>query len=139
MTTATPLERPVPRLTRVWEDAPGIPGFFTTVDHKRIGMRYIYTSFFFFFVSGALALVMPHLLDELDIVAADTPDAPHRKHFWASGNGERGLRRRGDHIVGHQVSVRIGNLVHSAPPRERQPPVPELGRLLCIHLGWYCQ
>ena len=35
-----------------WEDGPGIPGFFTTVDHKRIGMRYIYTAFVFFFVAG---------------------------------------------------------------------------------------
>ena len=39
-------------------DAPGIPGFFTTVDHKRIGMRYIYTAFVFFFVAGLVALVM---------------------------------------------------------------------------------
>src|SRR2546430_428464 len=37
-------------LTEVWEDAPGFVGFFTTVDHKRIGVRYIYTSFFFFFI-----------------------------------------------------------------------------------------
>ncbi len=41
-----------------WEDAPGIPGFFETVDHKRIGVRYIYTAFAFFFAAGALALVM---------------------------------------------------------------------------------
>jgi cytochrome c oxidase subunit I+III len=45
-------------LSEAWEDAPGIPGFLTTVDHKRIGMRYIYTSFFFFFVSGLMALLM---------------------------------------------------------------------------------
>ena len=43
---------------RIWEDAPGLPGFFSTVDHKRIGMRYIYTAFFFFFVAGVQALVM---------------------------------------------------------------------------------
>src|SRR5256885_15030920 len=45
-------------LEEIWADAPGVPGFFTTVDHKRIGMRYIYTSFFFFFASGLMALVM---------------------------------------------------------------------------------
>src|SRR5437868_4590717 len=45
-------------LEKEWEDAPGLPGFFSTVDHKRIGMRYIYTSFFFFFVAGLMALVM---------------------------------------------------------------------------------
>src|SRR4051794_10926067 len=56
--TTTRLDEPIPDLTVPWEDAPGIPGFFTTVDHKRIGMRYIYTSFFFFFVSGLMALVM---------------------------------------------------------------------------------
>jgi cytochrome c oxidase subunit I+III len=46
------------RLERKWLDAPGIPGFFTTVDHKRIGLRYIYTSFIFFFVAGLAALFM---------------------------------------------------------------------------------
>ena len=45
-------------LEEVWADAPGVPGFFTTIDHKRIGMRYIYTAFFFFFTSGIMALVM---------------------------------------------------------------------------------
>ncbi len=45
-------------LEETWEDAPGIPGFFDTVDHKRIGVRYVYTAFVFFFVAGALALVM---------------------------------------------------------------------------------
>ncbi|HVL04186.1 MAG TPA: cytochrome c oxidase subunit I, partial [Acidimicrobiales bacterium] len=42
----------------IWQDAPGLAGFFSTVDHKRIGMRYIYTAFFFFFVAGVQALVM---------------------------------------------------------------------------------
>ncbi|MGI8710666.1 MAG: cytochrome c oxidase subunit I [Acidimicrobiales bacterium] len=45
-------------IEEIWEDDPGVPGFFATVDHKRIGMRYIYTSFAFFFVAGAMALVM---------------------------------------------------------------------------------
>ena len=45
-------------LATLWEDAPGIPGFFSTVDHKRIGMRYIYTSFVFFFLAGLTALLM---------------------------------------------------------------------------------
>jgi cytochrome c oxidase subunit I+III len=46
------------RLEQRWRDAPGIPGFFTTVDHKRIGMRYIYTAFVFFFLAGLAALFM---------------------------------------------------------------------------------
>ncbi len=45
-------------LLGLWEDAPGLVGFFSTVDHKRIGMRYIYTCFFFFFVAGLMALAM---------------------------------------------------------------------------------
>ena len=45
-------------LHEIWKDAPGIPGFLSTVDHKRIGLRYIYTSFAFFFVAGLTALVM---------------------------------------------------------------------------------
>jgi cytochrome c oxidase subunit I+III len=45
-------------LEHVWQDPRGIPGFFTTVDHKRIGRRYIVTSFAFFFIAGLAALVM---------------------------------------------------------------------------------
>ncbi|HJP66516.1 MAG TPA: cytochrome c oxidase subunit I [Actinomycetota bacterium] len=47
-----------PELLELWEDAPGVPGFLSTVDHKRIGVRYIYTSFFFFFTAGLVALMM---------------------------------------------------------------------------------
>src|SRR5436853_2724163 len=54
-------------LEEQWEDAPGIPGFFETVDHKRMGRRYVYAAFAFFFVAGALALVMR--------VQLATPDA----------------------------------------------------------------
>jgi cytochrome c oxidase subunit I+III len=54
----SPDEDTLERLERRWFDAPGIPGFFTTVDHKRIGLRYIYTSFVFFFLAGIAALVM---------------------------------------------------------------------------------
>ena len=49
---------------RRWRDAPGLVGFFTTVDHKRIGIRYIVTSFVFFFVAGLMALVMRAQLSE---------------------------------------------------------------------------
>ena len=41
-----------------WQDAPGLVGFLTSVDHKRIGLRYIYTAFIFFFLAGIQALVM---------------------------------------------------------------------------------
>jgi cytochrome c oxidase subunit 1/cytochrome c oxidase subunit I+III len=45
-------------LETTWEDAPGVVGFLTSVDHKRIGVRYIYTAFIFFFLAGLQALVM---------------------------------------------------------------------------------
>jgi cytochrome c oxidase subunit 1/cytochrome c oxidase subunit I+III len=48
----------VDRLEKKWQDAPGPPGFFSTIDHKRIGFRYIVTSFVFFAIAGVLALFM---------------------------------------------------------------------------------
>src|ERR1700749_4087065 len=61
-------------IERAWEDAPGIPGFFTTVDHKRIGIRYIVTAFFFFFTAGVLALFMRAQLAEPNghVLSAET-------------------------------------------------------------------
>ncbi len=57
-----------------WEDAPGIPGYFNSVDHKRVGLRYIYTAFIFFFIAGALALVMRVQLAEpnADVLSPQT-------------------------------------------------------------------
>ncbi len=61
-------------LEDVWEDRPGLLGFLTTVDHKRVGMRYIYTAFVFFFIAGLLALVMRAQLAEPNnsVVDADS-------------------------------------------------------------------
>src|SRR5262245_28443575 len=56
--TIAPDEVTIEEIEERWEDEPGIPGFFNSVDHKRIGLRYIYTAFIFFFIAGALALVM---------------------------------------------------------------------------------
>jgi len=46
------------KLLSVWETAPGLKGFFTTVDHKEIGIRYIVTAFIFLALGGIEALVM---------------------------------------------------------------------------------
>nr|WP_205520954.1 cytochrome c oxidase subunit I [Propylenella binzhouense] len=54
-TTDSPLAR---KLEALWETEPGIVGFFTTVDHKKIGIRYIVTAFAFLVVGGLEALVM---------------------------------------------------------------------------------
>jgi cytochrome c oxidase subunit I len=46
------------RLLRLWEGEPGLKGFFTTVDHKQIGIRYIVTAFAFLLAGGIEALIM---------------------------------------------------------------------------------
>ena len=55
--TETPAEVTT-RLERVWEDPAGSPGFISTVDHKRIGHRYLVTAFVFFLIGGVEALLM---------------------------------------------------------------------------------
>ena len=49
---------PGDRLQKIWETKPGILGWFSSVDHKEIGLRYIFTAFFFLVVGGVEALVM---------------------------------------------------------------------------------
>jgi len=46
------------KLQKIWETAPGIRGFFSTVDHKEIGLRYIYTAFLFLALGGIEALII---------------------------------------------------------------------------------
>ncbi|MBV8686949.1 MAG: cytochrome c oxidase subunit I [Alphaproteobacteria bacterium] len=46
------------RLERTWGDAPGLWGWLTTTDHKRIGKRYIVTALVFLMLGGLLALAM---------------------------------------------------------------------------------
>ncbi len=40
------------RLEELWAEKPGLADFIGTVDHKRIGKRYLYTAIFFFVVGG---------------------------------------------------------------------------------------
>ncbi|MDB6162691.1 MAG: cytochrome oxidase, partial [Xanthomonadaceae bacterium] len=56
--TAEERDRDLDELTRLWSDRPGIIGWLTTVDHKRIGRRYIATAMVFFVLAGILALLM---------------------------------------------------------------------------------
>ncbi|HEY5409103.1 MAG TPA: cbb3-type cytochrome c oxidase subunit I, partial [Caulobacteraceae bacterium] len=49
---------PGPKLQRIWETEPGIKGWFSSVDHKEIGLRYIVTAFGFLILGGVEALVM---------------------------------------------------------------------------------
>src|SRR6478735_4880072 len=45
-------------LENTWSDKPGIIGWLSTTDHKRIGFRIIFTAFCFFGFAGILALMM---------------------------------------------------------------------------------
>ena len=45
-------------LSRTWAKARGLLGFFSEVDHKRIGMRFIITALAFFALGGVLAALM---------------------------------------------------------------------------------
>src|SRR3954462_13105107 len=46
------------RLDRTWGDPPGILGWFMTVNHKRVGKRFMITAFIFFLLGGLLAVLM---------------------------------------------------------------------------------
>jgi cytochrome c oxidase subunit I+III len=46
------------KLDTTWSEKPGIKTFLTTVDHKKIGKRYLVTSFAFFVAAGLEALAM---------------------------------------------------------------------------------
>ncbi len=54
--TASPVY--LERLTGIWETEPGILGWFASVDHKEIGIRYIITAFIFLAMGGVEALIM---------------------------------------------------------------------------------
>ena len=49
---------PGARLQRMWETAPGLKGWLSSVDHKEIGKRYIITAFVFLILGGVEAMVM---------------------------------------------------------------------------------
>src|SRR4051812_16169245 len=49
---------PVAALRKSWAETPGIVGWLTTVDHKRIGVRYGVTAAGFFVLAGVAAMVM---------------------------------------------------------------------------------
>ena len=46
------------RLHAIWATEPGWKGWFTTVDHKEIGIRYIFTAFILLAIGGIEALVI---------------------------------------------------------------------------------
>ncbi len=48
----------IDRLDRIWEERPGVMGWLTTVDHKRIGIMFLFTSLAFFAAGGVEALLI---------------------------------------------------------------------------------
>ena len=62
------------RLGAIWHDRPGVAGIVSTVDHKKIGLRYLYTGFAFFVIGGLqAALIRTQLADaELELVDPET-------------------------------------------------------------------
>jgi cytochrome c oxidase subunit I len=46
------------RLEELWEEKPGLGSWLDTVDHKRIGIRYVYTAFAFFLAAGVEATII---------------------------------------------------------------------------------
>src|SRR5438067_3572577 len=49
---------PTSRLERIWEEPPGIVGWITTTDHKRIGLMFLFTTLLLFAAGGAEALLI---------------------------------------------------------------------------------
>jgi cytochrome c oxidase subunit I+III len=58
-TVASPrAERHLDRLERIWAERPGLVGWLTTTNHKRIGLLYFFTSLAFFGAGGVEALLI---------------------------------------------------------------------------------
>jgi cytochrome c oxidase subunit I+III len=58
-TVITPRGREhVERLERIWAERPGLLGWLTTTDHKRIGLMYFFTALAFFGAGGVEALLI---------------------------------------------------------------------------------
>ena len=57
-------EETVERLDRIWESRPGLLGWLTTTDHKRIGLLYFWTTLALFGAGGVEALIMRTQLAE---------------------------------------------------------------------------
>src|SRR3954453_18574931 len=69
-------EGPGEELEPIWEESGGLKGWFTTVDHKKIGRRYLVTAALFFVLAGLQAMVMRTQLatSRLNIVGPELYD-----------------------------------------------------------------
>ncbi|MGE5616659.1 MAG: cbb3-type cytochrome c oxidase subunit I [Bacillota bacterium] len=51
-------------LEKTWRDKPGVVGWLSSIDHKEIGKRFVFTAFAFFTAAGIMAGLMRHQLSE---------------------------------------------------------------------------
>ena len=72
----------VDRLERIWEERPGLLGWLTTVDHKRIGLLYFWATLVLFGAGGVEALLMRTQLSapNQDVVSPNTYDQLFTMH-----------------------------------------------------------
>src|SRR3954465_4239941 len=72
----------IDRLERVWLERPGVLGWLTTTDHKRIGLLYFFTSLVFFAAGGIEALFIRSqlLVPNEKLIAPDTFDQLFTMH-----------------------------------------------------------
>jgi cytochrome c oxidase subunit 1/cytochrome c oxidase subunit I+III len=77
-----PARARVERLERLWQERPGILGWLTTTDHKRVGLLYFWTTLLFFGAGGVEALIMRAQLAAPNgtVVAPDTYDELFTMH-----------------------------------------------------------
>jgi len=63
VTAPSPSQARVDRLERMWAERPGVLGWLTTTDHKRVGLLYFWTTLVLFGAGGVEALLMRTQLD----------------------------------------------------------------------------
>src|SRR5205814_3825136 len=75
-------EETLERLERIWESRPGLLGWLTTTDHKRIGLLYFWTTLVLFGAGGIEALIMRTQLAEPNghVVSPSTYDELFSMH-----------------------------------------------------------
>jgi cytochrome c oxidase subunit I+III len=59
------------RLESVWAEKPGLGTWLTTVDHKKIGFKYLYTGLIFFVLGGVMSLIMRIQLAQAELEVLD--------------------------------------------------------------------
>jgi cytochrome c oxidase subunit I+III len=62
------------RLSGIWAPPPGLLGFFTAVNHRAVGLRFMVTAFVFFLLGGFLAVLMRMQLS-LPLLGVLSPEA----------------------------------------------------------------